>query len=348
VTSTGELNAIAFDSENQRVTGDPVPLENSIRITGPGAPLVSLSKNGSLWYVSGASVGHLVRVTAGRPETRLLDEARAFRNPRFSPDGRKIAVEVAETKGSNIWVYDLGNSTFTRLTSGGSFAEWSPDGKRILFRSTHNGKPALSWQPADGSGVAELLYQPEDVVNEVLLSPDEKWLIYRTAPGLHNRDIFAVPLDGDRKPVLLVGGPAHESHPRLSPDGKWLAYQSNESGPFEIYVRPFPGNGARVQVSNKGGQEPLWSRSGNTIFYRTLDGGIESAIVTPGTPFVVGERRAVLSASDYLSDVTHASYDIWPDGSGFLMVKPVGGDDRPILVHNWGRALREKLAAGKQ
>ena len=291
-------------------------------------------------------MGHLVRVAAGRPETPLLDEARAFKNPRFSPDGHTIAVEVAETKGSSIWLYDLAGKTFTRLTDGGSFAEWSGDGKRVVYRSSHEGKVAVSWQPTDGSAKAEVLYQPEDVINEALLSPDGKWLIYRTAPGLHNRDIFAVPLDGDRKPVLLVGGPAHESHPRLSPDGKWLAYQSNESGRFEIYVRPFPNNGARVQVSNQGGEEPLWARSGNTIFYRTLTGGIESAAVTRGTTFTVGERRSILSPADYLSDVTHASYDVWPDGSGFLMVKPVGAEDRPILVHNWGRVLREKLTPG--
>jgi serine/threonine-protein kinase len=143
-----------------------------------------------------------------------------------------------------------------------------------------------------------------------------------------------------------VGGPAYESHPRLSPDGKWLVYQSNEGGRFEVYVRPFPNNGPRVQVSNQGGTEPIWARSGNTIFYRTLTGGIESAAVTRGATFVVGERRATIPPGDFLYDVTHASYDVWPDGSGFLMVKPVGGDDRPILVHNWGRGLREKLAAG--
>jgi len=348
VTSTGELNAVPFDVERQRVTGDPIQIENGIRITGPGSALVALSESGSLWYVSGASTGHLVRVGAGRPETRLLDEARAFRNPRFSPDGRKIAVEVVEPKGSNIWLYDLAAGTFTRLTDGGGFAEWSADGRRVLFRAANDGKFAIWWQPADGSGKAELVYQPEDVINEVLLSPDGKWVIYRTAPGLHNRDIFAVPLEGDRKPVLLVGGPAHESHPRLSPDGKWLAYQSNESGRFEIYVRPFPNNGARVQVSNQGGAEPLWARSGNTIFYRTLSGGIESAVVTRGATITAGERRAMLSAADYLTDVTHASYDLWPDGNGFLMVKSVGADDRPILVHNWVRAVREKLATGSK
>jgi eukaryotic-like serine/threonine-protein kinase len=350
VTSAGELDAVPFDPEQQRVTGDPVQLERNIRVTSTGAVLASLSANGSLWYVSGQSVGHLVRTATGRPETRLLDEQRAFRSPRFSPDGRKIAVEVTATAGSDIWLYDFANGTFTPLTTDGTNnvgAEWSGDGKRVLYRSTRSGKQAVWWQPADGSTKAELLYQPDEPFNEAIMSPDGKWLVYRTPPGLHQRDIYAVPLEGDRKPILLVGGPAQESHPRVSPNGKWLAYQSDESGRFEIYVRPFPDEGARVQVSNQGGAEPIWARSGNAIFYRTLTGGVESAAVTAGPTFEPGQRRALLPPADYLTDITHASYDVWPDGGGFLMVKPVGADARPVLVHNWGRTLHEKLAVRK-
>jgi serine/threonine-protein kinase len=243
-------------------------------------------------------------------------------------------------------LYDLAARTFNPLTDGGNFPEWSGDSKRIVFRSGVGGKNfGIAWQPADGSGKAELLYEPEDLINEVVMSPDGKWVLYRTAPGVHNRDIFAVPLDGDKKPVLLVGGPNQESHPRLSPDGKWLAYQSNEGGRFEIYVRPFPNNGARQQVSNQGGSEPIWARSGRMIYYRTLNGGVESAAVTPeGATLTVGARRTELPAGDYMNDITHTSYDVWPDGSGFLMVKPLGTDARPVLVHNWIRELREKVA----
>jgi len=347
VTNTSELAAVPFDPKAQRLTGDPVQIESGIRLGGAGAPLADLSQNGSLWFVTGQSSGYLEHVTPDRPESRLLDELRALRNPRFSPDGRKIAVEVTETRGSNLWLYDMANATFTKLTDDGTFPEWSGDGKRVVFRSTRGAKPGVWWQPADGSGKAELLYQPDDIFNEALLSPDGKWLLYRTAPGIHNRDIFAVPLGGDRKPVLVVGGPAQESHARFSPDGKWLAYQSNETSRFEIYVRPFPEAGPRVQISNQGGSEPVWARSGNTIFYRTVGGGVESAAVTRRATILVGERRTVLSPADYLTDVTHASYDLWPDGNGFLMVKPAGGDARPILVHNWGRSLREKLGAAR-
>jgi serine/threonine-protein kinase len=350
VSSTGELYAVPFDLDRQRTTGDPVRLESGIRILQPGAALASLSVTGSLWYVAGPSMGHLVHVGNGRPEARLFEEKRSFRDPRFSPDGRKVAVEVTGTNGSNIWVYDVANHTFTPLTTddGSTNVEWTSDSKRVLYRSVREGKQGIWWQPADGSGGAELLYQPEEVFNESGLSPDGRWVVYRTAPGPHPRDIFGVPLTGDRKPVLLVGGPSQESHPRISPDGKWLVYQSSESGRYEVYVRPFPNAGARVQVSSEGGAEPLWSRSGTTIFYRSLTGGVESANLNVGTTIAVTARREMLPPADYLTDVTHASYDVWPDGSGFLMVKPIGGDTRPVLVHNWGRELRERLAAAKR
>jgi serine/threonine-protein kinase len=347
VTSNGDLQAVSFDPKGQRLTGDAVQIESGIRIGGPGVPLAALSTNGSLWFISGQPTGYLEHIVAGRADVHLLDDMRAFRNPRFSPDGRTIAVAVAGTNGSAIWLYDIAGKTFTKLSDDGAFAEWSGDGKHVLFRSVREGKSGVWWQPADGSGKAELLYQPEDVFNEAILSPDGKWLIYRTAPGLHNRDIYAVPLDGDKKPVLLVGGPFQESHPRLSPDGKWLAYQSNETSRFEIYVRPFPNNGPRVQISNQGGSEPIWARSGNAIIYRTIGGGVESAAVTRGATVVPGERRELLPPSDFLNDVTHQSYDVWPDGNGFLMVKPAGADARPIFVYNWGRVLHEKVSVAR-
>ena len=345
VSSTGEITAVPFDVKGQRVTGDPIQIESGVRLAGTGAPLAALSASGSLWYLSGRQMAYLEHVAQNGSESRVFEEQRGFRNPRFSPDGRKIVVTVIEARGSSLWVYDVASHTFTLLVNDANYAEWSPDSKRVLFRLVRNGGQGVWWQPVDGSAPAELLYKPEDSINEAILSPDGKWLVYRTAPGTHNRDIFAVPLDSgrDRKAVLLVGGPAQESHMRLSPDGKWLAYQSNESGPFQIYVRPFPNNGARVQVSTDGGVEPLWSRSGSALMYRTPNGGIESATVKAGAAFAVGERRAVLPPFDFPTDLTHTAYDLWPDGGGFLIVKPVGAELRPTLVHNWGRVLREKL-----
>ena len=351
VTINGALMALPFDLKRRRATGYPIQIQDSVRVSAVGAEAIaSLSASGTLAYVSGQSGSQLVLSVAGRGDAPLIAEPHIYNTPRFSPDGRKVAVTVAGTGSSDIWVYDLAAHTFTRLTTDGTNAvpEWFPDGKRILFRAGRQEKRTIWWQPADGSAKAEMLYQPDEPVNEAILSPDAKWLIYRTAPGArHHSDIFAVPLAGDRRTVLpLVTGPAVERMPRLSPDGRWLAYVSNESVRDEIYVRPFPGAGARVQVSNAGGIEPLWARSGRALYYRT-PAGIVSVAVTTGATFSIGERRTVLTG-EYLTDPSHQDYDVSPDGSQFLMLKQAGAEAKPIIVHNWGRELREKLAAGKK
>ena len=128
--------------------------------------------------------------------------------------------------------------------------------------------------------------------------------------------------------------------PRLSPDGKWLAYQSNESGRFEIFVRPFPGSGARTVVSDAGGTEPVWGRSDKSIYYRGPIGEIIEVPVTTGSSLSLGERKVVLTG-DYLTDSSHPNYDVMPDGR-FVMLKRSGAEAQTVVVHNWGRELREK------
>ncbi len=347
VTVGGVLMAVPFDVARQRVTGDAAEIETGILLAqNSGVPVASLSPNGSLAYVAGESTRRLVLATPGRPDVDLPHgEPRSFRYPRFSPDGQKIAVTVNGADGSDIWVIDRAGHTFTRITFDGSslLPEWSPDGARILYR---RGANDVWWQAVDGSTKAELLYGADENVNEAIMSPDGQWLVYRTGPNaVHVRDIFAVPLNGDRKPVLLVGGPFQESHPRLSPDGRWMAYQSNEGERFEVYVRPFPGPGPRTVVSSDGGSEPVWSRSGQMLYYRSPS-GLMTVPVTTGARFTLGERRMVPSGETF-DDPTHAGYDVAPDGQ-LLMLRSTGTDVSAVLVHNWGRVLREKLGLVKK
>jgi Tol biopolymer transport system component len=245
--------------------------------------------------------------------------------------------------GSDIWIYDIARNTFTRLTTDGTSVrpEWTPDGRSVIFISARDSTPSIQQQPADGSGPAELLYQPEQEPFEALISPDNQWIVYRTAPGAtYSRDILAVPMTGERKVTPVVTGPTTESLPRLSPDGKWLAYQSNETSRFEVYVRPFPGSGARVQVSDVGGTEPLWGRDGRVLYYRGPLGEIVRVEVTTGATFSIGARATVLTG-DYLTDSSHPNWDVAPDGR-FLLLRRAGDASQTIVVHNWARELREK------
>ena len=351
LNGNGDLTAIGFDVGALHVRGEPVLL-------GSNVDGVSLSPSGTLAYVQGASKSRLVLVGGGS-EVVLRNEPANYETPRFSPDGRRIAVSIQEGDDWDIWVQDRVGNTFTRLTTGGinRAPEWSPDGQRILWKAITSGRirtkgfstggTPILWAPVDGSAKAETLYVADADVNEAVLSPDARWLVLRTDPSPRApRDIFAVNLRGDRKMQPMVTGPSSEMMPRLSPDGHWLAYQSDQSGRNEVYVRPFPADGPRVPVSNNSGGEPMWDRTGHTLFYRAPE-GITAATISPGTPLSIGARKLVLPTTD-ATDPTHQSYDVAPDGTHFLVLRSTGGGVKAIVAHNWRRELREKLQTEKR
>ncbi|MBA3341831.1 MAG: PD40 domain-containing protein [Gemmatimonadaceae bacterium] len=349
VSQSGGLMAVRFDNTARRPVGDPVQLDEGVVVDQTAGAKASLSASGTLAYLRGRAQFQPVMAGAGSTSpVALIREPGSYSTPRFSPEGGRVAMTVFGTNATDIWIYNIARNTFTRLTTEGVNVrpEWTADGRYVVFISTREGKSGIWRQPADGSGAAELLYQPEIEPFEAIVSPDMKWLVFRTAPGAkHSRDILAVPLTGDRTVVPIVTGPNSESLPRLSPDGKWLAYQSNETDRFEIYVRPFPGSGARVQVSDNGGTEPIWGRSGRLLYFRGPLGEVVQVGVTTGSGFSIGTRSVVLTG-DYLTDSSHPNWDVAPDGR-FLMLKRAGAESQTVVVHNWGSELREKTAARK-
>ena len=346
VTPNGALRAVRFDLDALRPIGDPLQLEEGLMVDATAGVKAALSLSGTLIYLRGRAEFEPQLVAPGSGSGRpLIGSPAAYGTPRLSPDGSRMAITLFGATSTDIWVYSLSRNTMERVTTEGLNLrpEWSADGRQLVFISTRAGRTGIWRQRADGSAPAELLYAPDVEPFEAVLSPDDRWLVYRTAPGARNpRDILVVPLDGERTPRLLAGGPSTESMPRISPDGRWLAYQSSESGKFEIYVRPFPGSGARVQVSEGGASEPVWGRDGRSLYYRSPRGEFVKATVTTGARFSIGTRSVVLTG-DYLIDATHPNYDVAADGR-FLVLKRSGPPSQPIIVHNWGRELREKTA----
>ena len=292
-------------------------------------------------YNRGAALGALTLVDLRGAQQTLLSEPKAYLQPRFSPDGRRIAVSFDD----DIWTYDMASATLTRLTTVGrnDRPEWTPDGRRVLFRSSRDGNDDLWWQEADGSGVAERLLQLPDGPQEGIISPDGKWLVLRTAGLNTKRDIYYRAMNGDTTLHPIATSEFEELMPRMSPDGKWIAYISDESGSNEVYVRGFPGPSGKVRVSIDGGSEPVWSPDGGKIYYRRARDLIV-AMVQTRPAFSVVDHKKVFEGT-YMTSAIHANYDLSPDGKRLLMVTRAGTDAQVIIVQNWAKEARARLRA---
>ncbi|MFN9119993.1 MAG: hypothetical protein ACK5XT_18515, partial [Gemmatimonas sp.] len=332
----GTIMAVPIDVDARKLTGPPIALLESV--SGP-----VMSASGTLMYSPGQPATTAVLVDETGTAKPLLEESRQFSNPRYSPDGQRVAFDIGGPQGRDIWIFEIASATLSRLTSAGSNVrpEWSPDGQRVLYRQVTPRK-GIWWQPANGSGAAELLVEVPGGPNEGLLSPDGRTLMYRTDEGTGDQHVITMPMDKSAPPTPLVTAAVNWA-PRFSPDGKWIAYSSDESGTAEIYVRPFPGAGGRIQVSNGGGSEPVWSRDGRALYYRQGDALMAAAVsVTP--TFAVQSRRQ-LFAGAYEASGPHANYDAAPDGRHLLMLK--AKDDRApvVMVINWAAEVRDRLKA---
>ena len=350
VAPKGDLMTVPFDVSAHRPSGDPVQMDEGILVDGQNGSKASLSPSGTLVFLRGHTEYQMGMISPGTDSVHFIStEPANYLTPRFSPNGKRIAVTLYGSQSTDIWVYDISRNIFTRVTSGGInfLPEWSPDGRDIVFMSSQSGKTWIYRQHADGSAPAELVFEPPVEPFEAGISPDNKWLIIRTAPDAkYPRDILGFPLSGDRvdgkpDPTLFVAGPDAESMPRISPNGRWMAYASNEKGHFEVYVRPFPGNGARIQVTDGGATEPVWGRDGQSLYYRA-PGKIGEVKVTTGDTFSIGQKKEVLD-DPYLRYPTHANYDVAPDGR-FLVLKRSGPEAKTVIIHNWAAMLKKKAA----
>ena len=330
----GTIMAAPIDLRARALTGPPVALLEAV-----SSPVLSAS--GSLLYSPGQPATTAVLVDERGAAVPLLPEARQFGNPRFSPDGRRVAFDIGGAQGRAIWIYELASATLTRLTTTGSNVrpEWSPDGTRVLYRQVGPRK-GIWWQPADGSGTPELLVEVPGGPNEGVISPDGRTLMYRTDEGVGDQQVITAPMDKSAPPVPLLTKGVNWS-PRFSPNGQWVAYSSDESGTAQVYVRPFTGAGGRVQVSNNGGSEPVWARDGRTLYYREGE-ALVAARVTLAPAFAVQERRTLFTGPYDLSG-PHANYDVAPDGRQLLMLRANQGSGQGVLVLNWAAEVRARM-----
>ncbi|MGH7584290.1 MAG: protein kinase domain-containing protein, partial [Gemmatimonadales bacterium] len=338
----GGIMAVPFNTGTLDV-GTPIQVGDSVAVRSWFAG-AALGPDGTLIYQQGGSAAQLARVSATGTETVLANASQQYLHPRFSPGGRELAYEVVGGDGADIWTLDLASGATRRMTDGGTNVrpEWSADGKRVLYSSLRGARTELWWQPLDGSAPAVKIPVNATLVNEGVLTPDGRSLVYRVDTWASNRDIWMMPIDSASKAVPIVNSVYDEKEPRVSPDGKWLVYLSNESGPYEVYLRPLSPSGGHVPISAGGGWEPLWGADSRHIYYRSGEAVIDATLSMTPTVTVTGRRT--LFTGPYATDVYHADWDIAPDGQSFVMVRPTNDQRRLLLVSNWTAELGRRLA----
>ncbi|HEX9054047.1 MAG TPA: protein kinase [Gemmatimonadales bacterium] len=355
VTADGKLVATPFDPKTLQLTGPPVALIEGIGVRVGGFNVdLALSRTGNLAYTTGGTLGsrRAVWVTREGGVARVdsaWDPQGVIASVDLSPDGKAMAVDLSREGRRDIWVKQLPEGPFSRITFGDTSSvrpAWSADGREVFYVAdrTGSGVGPVYAHRADGTGAARLVVaNAKSDFGQVRQSRDGRWLLLRTAPiGAGSTDIVGMK-PGDTTLVSLVATQANELFPALSRDGRWLAYSSNESGQPEVYVRPFPETAtAKWQVSTAGGSEPAWANDGRELLYVNGKGEMVSAEIQAGTTFVVGKQHVLFSATQFSRSGVVPAFALSPDDKRFLMVREGDATQQSelIVAENWMEGLK--------
>ncbi len=337
--------AAPFDPESLAVTGPAVTLLKGVWISSwTGYADFAFSETGTLVYISGGpqpTRATLVSVDRAGKVSSLIDERRAYRVPRVSPDGRQVAVTLVDQQ-VDIWTYDLFRKTLNRLTDSPSwdaYPLWEPDMRWMAFSSMRDGLASIYRQDLRNGTVEKLVADPYPTYPNSW-SPDGRLLAYEEENPQTGLDIWIYSIESRSRKVFLRT-PYNESNAEFSPDGRFIAYESGEAGEqAEVYVRPYPEINPRRKISANGGTSPRWSSDGKELFYRVA--GKLMALNIETTPDLLP------GAPRELFDGPYGTYDALPNGQSFVMVKEMATGDPPTRINfvlNWFEELKRLTSA---
>jgi serine/threonine protein kinase/Tol biopolymer transport system component len=369
-----------FQRQNREIVAAPFSIR-TFRFTGPEVTLLqrdervvdtfnglSTVENGSLVYLSRPQQSLSLLAVSPDGETRTLggntERSRSeastagpldtayYSWPRLSPDGRRVALEIRTGHRTvDVWVYDIASRTLTRLTNnftGGRPSGWTPDGRSVVFIAAESASVdglhrlathRVASQPWDGSAPPRDLMRLPVPVHDISIGPPHGYaaISVYADPG----DIWIMPLDTPKAARPFVATRASEGAPRLSGDGKLMAYESDETGRLEVYIRPVPGPASRLQVSAGGGTQPVWSADGRQLYYRGPE-YLLRATIARGSELSVTRRDTLFR--DVFARHNMTNYDVFPGGKELLMIRINSSPVRAVILLNWPELLRQRAA----
>jgi serine/threonine-protein kinase len=363
----GTFFAAPFDLSTFTVTGPAVPVVPGVSSTTSGNAQVEVSHTGTLMYVPGGEnvlAAPLDWLTRDGKTTPLRAMPANWSGVQIAPDGRRLAFALTGAASQDVWTYDAERDALTRLTSDPGVDRspvWTPDGRRLAFASSRSGGSTnLYWQRADGSGDATRLTTSPNVQVPGSWHPGGRVLAFQENRAQTGSDLLLLPVEGDEAsgwkpgtPTVFLSGPFTEQQPRFSPDGRWLAYESNESGTVEIYVRPFPGPGGKWPISTGGGTNAVWSRARRELLYVAPDGRIMVVLfAAAGDALQAAKPRVWSETPIQIRPLLGASsFDLHPDGERVVMAPATAATAGPThvtLLFNFFDELRHLAPTGRR
>jgi dipeptidyl aminopeptidase/acylaminoacyl peptidase len=347
----GALQAWRFDPSNGKLQSEAVQIADKVASDEITASAVfSVSGHGELLYQhgkGGSGERHVWMDESGK-ELSQISEPSIYGAARLSPDGSRIATEAANKNAAQpLWVWDLKGGTRAPLTPDSDSADtmvWSADGTVLYFDIFDSGnRKRMRVVPANGSQPEKVLFESENDIVPADVTADGKWLLYEERnPKEADGALKAFPLVSGSQGFGVLDQVTPNSNARLKPaSNDWLAYESDQSGRNEIYVTRFPHPGARYQVSQSGGSQPVWSKDGKKLYYLdTLRKMIAVGIQTSGESVQIGAPR-VLFQTGIRHSLRTEGYDVSRDGK-FLLVNSMSESTAPVvLVMNWDAELKK-------
>jgi len=354
VKADGSVMAVRLDVAGKRVRGVPIPVHDPIAVVSGlnGNSEIYVSQGGAMVTSVGGSSGRLAWLTRAGHATVITPAPAEYALARLSPDERRIAVLMNENRQSDVWIYDLGGGTMSRLTTVGTVTsvDWTPDGSRVVYTAAVQGGNDAFLQVASGGVPPERLGEVPYAMVGATMASNGKSLLFDVSPQSFWQLAWAS-RDSSQVIHTYLAAAANFHAATFSPDGKWVALVSDESGQDEVYVRSFPDPSVKMQISAAGGEEPTWSRDGHRLYYVTGTTLLAARITTAPALTLAGRDTVLpnLQQPAFADVYFYAGYQVSRDASRFLTALPDQNDYRLVVAPNWITELRRKVAeAGGQ